>query len=222
MKTIDIKGTTITIDAAGCQTEIVDQIRDQDGNYMIALKGNQGTLHDEAQNFFAQAEEVGYFEVECAVSTNSEKGHGRIETRKIVVTNQLEWLDAKVKNRWRDLNSLIEVTCRRGIKGKISEEKHYYISNLILSPEKAGVASRGHWGIENHLHWTMDVGFLEDASQAASGHTAENLALFRRMAHNLIKADLGGTRGVAKSRRQAAWDDDYTVRVLSRLFTEKV
>ncbi len=222
LKTIDIKGATVTIDAAGCQTEITDQIRDQDGNYMIALKGNQGTLHDEAQNFFAQAEEVGYSEAECIVSTSCEKGHGRIEERKVVVTSQLEWLDAKIKSRWRDLNSLIEVTCRREIKGKISEEKRCYISNLILGSKQAGDAVRGHWGIENHLHWTMDVVFLEDASQAATGHAAENLAVFRRMAHNLIKADLGGTRGVAKSRRQAAWDDDYAIRVLSRIFGEKV
>jgi predicted transposase YbfD/YdcC len=222
LKTIDIKGAMVTIDAAGCQTGITDQIRDQNGDYMIALKGNQGTLHDEAQNFFAQAEEVGYAEAECVVSTSCEKGHGRIEERKVVVTNQLEWLDAKVKDRWRDLNSLIEVTCRREIKGKISEEKRYYISNLILGSEKAGNAARSHWGIENHLHWTMDVVFLEDASQASTGHAAENLAVFRRMAHNLITADLGGTRGVAKSRRQAAWNDDYAVRLLSRIFEGKV
>ena len=222
LQTIDVKGATVTLDAAGCQTEIVDRIRDQGGNYIIALKGNQGILHDEAQNFFTQAEEAGYAEAECVVSTSSEKGHGRIEERKIVVTSQLEWLDAKIRGRWRDLSSLIEVTCHREVKGKTSEEKRCYISNLVLSPKKAGDAIRSHWGIENHLHWTMDVIFLEDASRASAGHTAENLAVFRRMAHNLIKADLGGTRGVAKSRRQAAWDDDYAIRVLSRLFQTKV
>ena len=93
---------------------------------------------------------------------------------------------------------------------------------MILSPEKAGKAIRGHWGIENHLHWTMDVVFFEDASRAATGHAAENLAIFRRMAHTLIKEDLGGNRGVVKSRRQAAWNDDYAIRLLSRVFGWKV
>jgi predicted transposase YbfD/YdcC len=221
LKTIDIKGATITIDAAGCQTEIVDEIRNQDGNYIIALKGNQGTLRDEAENFFSQAEDVGYAEAGCTISTGIEKGHGRIEERKVAITNQLEWLDEKVKSRWRDLKSLIEVTSLRDIKGIISKEKRYYISNLILDPEKAGTAVRSHWHIENHLHWTMDVIFSEDASQAATGHTAENLSIFRRMAHNLIKTALGGTRGVAKSRRQAAWSDDYAIHILSMLFQQK-
>ena len=93
----------------------------------------------------------------------------------------------------------------------------------MIDPKIAGSVVRSHWGIENHLHWTMDVVFREDASQAATGHAAENLAVFRRMALNLIKADLGGgTRGVAKSRRKAAWDDDYAVCILSRIFVEKM
>jgi len=99
LKTIDIKGATITIDAAGCQTDIVDDIRRQDGNYLIALKGNQGTLHGEAENFFAQAAEAGYEEAECVVATGVEKGHGRIEERKVVVTNQLDWLDDTTRNK---------------------------------------------------------------------------------------------------------------------------
>lgn len=117
---------------------------------------------------------------------------------------------------------MVEVTSRREVKGKISEEKRYYISNMSLTPQKAGEAVRSHWGIENHVHWTMDVVFAEDASQAAAGHTAENLAIFRRMAHAVIREELGGNRGVAKSRRQAAWNDDYTVRLLSRIFNWKV
>jgi predicted transposase YbfD/YdcC len=222
LKTIDIGGALITIDAAGCQTEIAAQIRSQGGNYMLALKGNQGLLYDEVQNFFIQAEEVGYAEAECITSSSSEKGHGRIEERRAVVADQLDWLDPKIKAKWKDLSSLIKITCSRDIKGKVSNEKRYYISNLILSPEEAARGSRGHWGIENHLHWTMDVVFAEDASQAATGHAAENLALFRRIAHSLIIEDLGGPRGIAKSRRKAAWDDDYAIRILSKLFEEKV
>ena len=101
-------------------------------------------MHAEAENFFAQAAEAGYEEAECTVATEVEKGHGRIEERRVVVTNQLDWLDEKTKNKWRDLSSLIEITSRREVKGKISEEKRCYISNMILTPKKAGKAIRSH------------------------------------------------------------------------------
>ncbi len=121
------KGVTFTIDAAGCQTAIVDKIRDGDGNYVLALKGNQGILRDEAENFFTQARSVGHQEAGCQVVSSTEKGHGKIEEREIVVINQLDWLESKSK--WRDLTSLIEVTSRRTVGDKTSEEQRYYILN---------------------------------------------------------------------------------------------
>lgn len=213
---IDIKGVTFTIDAAGCQTAIVDKIRDGDGNYVLALKGNQGTLRDEAENFFTQARSVGHQEAGCQMASSIEKGHGRIEEREIVVINQLDWLESKSK--WRDLTSLIEVTSRRTVGDKTSEEQRYYISNLVLTPERAGAVIRSHWSIENHLHWNMDVNFKEDASLAATGNAAENLAALRRLASTMIRIDLGGIRGTAQRRRQAMWDDSWTLKLLSRIF----
>ena len=214
---IDVKGANVTIDAAGCQKEIAKKIREKEGDYILALKGNQGTLHAEAENFFMQAEDVGFAEdTYCITSTTLEKGHGRIEERKVVVTNNLDWLD--LRGEWADIKSMIQVISRRICQGKESIEKRYYISSKEWSPEEAGRAIRCHWSIENHLHWSMDVVFCEDLSLANTGHAAENLAMFRRMGQALIKQEVGGTIGIAKKRREAAWDDTTALRILGHLF----
>ncbi len=216
LDSIDIHNATITIDAAGCQTDIVEKIRTCEGNYVIALKGNQGTLLAEAENFFTQAREVSYEGAHCASLTIREKGHGRIEERQVVVTHELDWLDCRTK--WKDLNSLIEVTSKRTINDATTEAKRYYISNLRPTPEQAARFIRSHWCIENHLHWNMDVNFEEDASLAAVGHAPENLGALKRLASTLIRIDLGGIRGTADRRRRAAWDDSWTLRLLSKIF----
>lgn len=213
---LDLTNATVTIDAAGCQRDITDKIRDAGGNYMIALKGNQGTLHAEAVNFFTQAREVRYEDADCKASSSCEKGHGRIEEREVVVTSQLDWLDCRVN--WKDLKSLIQITSRRTVKGKTTEEKRYYISSLELSPKRAGEIVRSHWSIENRLHWNMDVNFCEDAMLATAGNAAENLAGLKRLISTMIRIDLGGIRGTAQRRRQAAWDDSWTLKLLSRIF----
>jgi predicted transposase YbfD/YdcC len=220
LEKLDLKGATVTIDAAGCQTTIVEKIREGEGNYLIALKGNQGTLYAEAKCFFQQARAVDYLEADCKTSSNYEKGHGRIEERQVVVTNQLDWLECRSK--WKDLTSLIEVTSLRTMKGETTEAKRYYISNLDYTPQLALNDTRSHWSIENHLHWTMDVNFKEDATLAATGHAGENLAILKRLAGTLIRIDLGGVLGTAKRRRQAAWDDSWTLKLLSRIFEIKL
>lgn len=214
---LDLTHATVTIDAAGCQTDIVKKIRDNGGNYVIALKGNQGILQAEANNFFMQAKDVEEHEADCKSFLSLEKGHGRIEEREIVVTCQLDWL--KCKPKWQDLNSLIEVTSRRTIKNKTTEARRFYISNLKLTPEQAGEFIRSHWSIENRLHWNMDVNFGEDSSLAATGNAAENLAALKRLAGTMIRIDLGGVLGTAQRRRQAKWDDSWTLRLLSRIFS---
>ena len=216
LDTLDIRNATITIDAAGCQKGIVEKIRKGEGNYFIALKGNQGTLRDEAENFFVQAKDACYEGANCQTESNVEKGHGRIEERQIVVTSELYWLNCKSK--WKDLTSLVEVTSRRTIKGKTSEERRYFISNLRLTAAQAGRLARSHWSVENHLHWNMDVNFCEDTCLASAGNAAENLAALRRLASTMIRIDLGGIRGTAERRRQAMWDDSWTLRLLSRIF----
>lgn len=216
LASLDLSNATVTIDAAGCQTAIADKIRDGGGDYVIALKGNQGTLHAEADNFFKQAKEVGYEDADCKISSSCEKGHGRIEERVVAVTNQLGWLECKAN--WKDLKSLIEITSRRTVKGKTTEERRFYISSLEPTPELGGSIVRSHWTIETRLHWNMDVNFCEDANLATSGNTAENLAALKRLTSTMIRMDLGGTRGTAQRRRQAAWDDSWTLKLLSRIF----
>lgn len=216
LESLDLTGAVVTVDAAGCQTAIVNQIREREGDYLIALKGNQGILHAEVVNFFTQAREAGYEEAGCYTSVSCEKGHGRIEERQVAVTSQLDWLDRKAN--WKDLTSLIEVTSRRTIAGKTTEERRYYISSLNLSPERAGELVRSHWTIENRLHWNMDVNFCEDASLVNTGHAAENLAILRRLTSTMIRIDLGEVKGTAQRRRQATWDDSWTLRLLSRIF----
>lgn len=216
LESLDLTNATVTIDAAGCQTDIADKIRNKGGNYMIALKGNQSTLHAEAKNFFMQAREAEYEDANCKTSSSCEKGHGRIEERKVAITSQLEWLECR--ENWKDLKSLIEITSRRTVKGKTTEERRFYISNLELSPEEAGRIVRSHWTIETRLHWNMDVNFCEDANLATSGNTTENLAALKRLTSTMIRIDLGGTRGTAQRRRQAAWDDSWTLKLLSRIF----
>lgn len=217
---IDVKGAHITIDAAGCQRNIAQKIVEKGGDYTLTLKANQGGLRAEAENFFTQAAAVGFSdETRCQSFTTLEKGHGRIEERSIVVTHDLDWLPQLPL--WAGLQSLVEITSTRICQGNTSVEKRYYISSQKYSAEEAGRVVRSHWGIENGLHWCMDVVFCEDASQANVRHAAENLATFRRMALSLIRQDVGGRSGVAQRRRAAAWDDRHAIRILCRLFADK-
>lgn len=220
LNVVDVKNAIVTIDAAGCQKKIVEKIVDQGGDYVIALKGNQGTLHAEAENFFNQAREVSYEDTGCLIGKTIEKGHGRLETREVVIARDLEWLESQ--KEWAKLTAMIEVTAHRETKGKISQEKRYYITSLDVTAEKGGSLVRGHWGIENHLHWSMDCVFKEDDCGVSVGHAPENLALFRRMGQSLIQTDIGGAKGVAEKRRQAGWDDNYMVHLLGILVRQPV
>ena len=218
LKVIDIKDALVTIDAAGCQKKICLLIRDLGGHYCIALKRNQGTLYAEAENFFTQARAVDYEEVPCNRSSASNKGHGRIETREVVVTNDLSWLDCK-KN-WKDLTTLIEVKSIRTIKGKTTEDFRYYISSKNMTAKNASTGIRSHWSVENNLHWALDVLFDDDGLSANRGHAAENLGLFRRMAYCLLKQDTAKGRGLASQQRKAMWNDDYVLEILGRFIKQ--
>lgn len=220
LDTIDIKGAIVTIDAAGCQKEIVKKIIEKQGDYVLALKGNQGILHAEAINYFSQARDVNYEDTDCDVFRTFDKGHGRIEERQVVVINNLSWL--RLRSEWSDIKSMIEVASTRHCQSKTSTEKRYYISSKKWSPEEVNQIIRSHWSIENHLHWCMDVIFYEDASLANVMNAAENLAMFRRIAQALLKQDVGGNAGIAKRKREAAWDDTCVLRILGHLFRTDV
>lgn len=213
LKMLTVKGNVITIDAMGCQKEIVKQIREKEGDYVIALKGNQGSLHAEAENFFQQATEVAPEESGCDYASSTEKNRGRIEERQIWSCTP-DWLSTEQLEGWIDLKTLVCVKSTRTHKDKTSHEFRYYISSLQSRAERLGQIVRAHWGVENKLHWHLDVSFGEDLCKVRTDHAAENFSLGKKMALNLLKADTTEKLGVPNKRKLAGWSPEYLLKIL--------
>ena len=204
---LDIAGAIVTIDAMGCQKKIARQIIQQEGDYVLSLKGNQGHLHDDVITYFTST-----LSPEPALQT-IDGDHGRIETRTVRVTDDITWL--KERHSWPGLRSIIAVTAKRELDNKVSEETRYFLSSLSAdSPGKLAHAVRAHWAIENNLHWVLDVAFDEDSNRARKGHSAANLAIIRHIALNLIKREKTSKVGVKTKRLKAGWDNTYLLKVI--------
>ena len=204
---LDIAGTVITIDAMGCQKKIAQQIVQQDGDYVLSLKGNQGKLHEDVATYFTSS-----LSPEAAIVT-VDGGHGRIETRVIRVADEITWL--KERHAWVGLQSIIAVTATRESGSKVTEETRYFISSLSANnPAKLEHAVRAHWAIENNLHWVLDIAFDEDSNRTRKGHSAANLAIIRHIALNLIKKEKTSKVGVKTKRLKAGWNNDYLLRII--------
>ena len=204
---LDIAGAVITIDAMGCQKKIAQQIVEQGGDYVLSLKGNQESLHEDVVTYFTSP-----LSPEAARAT-VDGGHGRIETRTVRVTGEIAWL--KERHSWAGLQSIIEVTATRESENKITEETRYFISSLSANnPNKLEHAVRAHWAIENNLHWVLDIAFDEDSNRTRKGHSAANLAIIRHIALNLIKKEKASKVGVKTKRLKAGWDNDYLLRII--------
>lgn len=214
LKMLTIKGNIITIDAMGCQKEIIKQIREQEGDYVIALKGNQGTLHAEAENFFRQAMDVTPNEAGCDFSSSIEKNRGRIEERQIWTCSLEEWIDPEQLENWIDLKTLVCIKSIRTHKGKTTQQLRYYMSNLSSDSKRVGQIVREHWGVENKLHWHLDVSFGEDLCKIRTDHAAENFSLVKKMALGLLKADTSEKLGVPNKRKLAGWSPEYLLKIL--------
>lgn len=213
LEQIDIRGAVITSDAMGCQKNIAEKICDNGADYVLALKGNQGLLADEVENYFTQAEAINFEDMECDAVGSEENAHGRIDRREVYVTEDLDWLPQK--DEWKNLKSIIMIKSERFLShNQSSAEKRYYISSLPADGVKVGQIIRKHWGIENNLHRQLDVNFAEDGSVANTGHAAENLAIFRRLALNI----LGSGKGLLERRKKAAWNEDYLTEVVMKFF----
>jgi predicted transposase YbfD/YdcC len=206
---LDLEGALVTIDAMGCQKEIAEQIVEQGGDYVLAVKENQPKLYAEIEQLDEAARANDYAGVSnCCVEETS---HGRQELRACWVLTDLGELGEGAK--WPDLKSVIVVVRDRTVGDKNVCEKHYYISSRKLSAKKFLPVVRGHWGIENSLHWVLDVVFDEDRSRVRKDHGPENFALLRRMALSVIKAE--ESKGSIRGKRQTAgWNNDFLEKIL--------
>jgi predicted transposase YbfD/YdcC len=211
---LEVSGCIVTIDAMGCQREIAKKIRAKDADYVLALKGNQGTLFDDAQRLFDQARETDF--ENCDSYRTEEQGHGRSEIRECWSLSDPDCLSS-IQNLadWQDLQTVIMVRSERCLGGKQSQETRYYISSLEGDAKQGLRAVRGHWGIENKLHWVLDIAFREDDSRIRKGNGAQNFAVLRHIALNLLKQEKTAKCGIKAKRRKAGWDVEYLTKVLN-------
>lgn len=215
LELLDITGSIVTIDAMGCQTKIVEKITDKGADYLIGLKGNQGTLNEDVRLFF----ENGIHKAKFFTTSKSDKGHGRIETRACSVSEDIDWLK-RLHPKWKKLKSVIEIKSKREIKGKIATETRYYISSLQAHPDKILSVVRQHWGVENKLHWVLDVSFNDDQCRIRKGNAPRNIAIIKKTVLNLlqiIKKDMPRV-SLKAMRKLAGWDYNFMDSVLMAKF----
>ena len=213
LKLIDIKNCTITIDAIGCQREVATQIIEAAGDYILAVKANQGYLYNGLISLFQKAKEQNYNAMVFSKDETIDGDHGRIETRCYTVLPLMYAFSFKEK--WRGLQSFIKVESKREINNRISVENRYYISSLKPDAKKIGDGIRGHWSIENSLHWCLDVIFNEDECRIRTGHAPENIALIRRFVLSLLKKETTFKGGLRRKQRNALMDNEYLTRILA-------
>ena len=211
LRALELAGCIVTADALHCQKGIAREIIEADADYVLALKGNQGTAFTEVKSFLDDAVQRNKTHLVSAQTVDKE--HGRHEVRRYWQSEQLDWFADR--EAWEGLKSVGVVEARRTVQGQESVERRYYLSSLSADAAKFARAVRGHWGVENGLHWVLDVVFGEDQSRARSGHAAENLAATRRMAVNLLRRDKTCKRSLKGKLMRAAIDPNYLKRILT-------
>lgn len=212
---LDIKGHIITIDAMGCQVNIANQILQKEGDYIFALKGNQGTLNDDIRTYLEDNDVL----KNIKSHTDYDKGHGRIETRKCFVSADVDWLQ-KLHPHWNSIKSIIRIDSTREINQKSTTQTRYYISSLSASANKCLAAIRSHWAIENNLHWVLDMSFGEDSSRIRKENAPQIMAIIRHVALNLLQMTKNKMKrqSIKRLRKQAGWDDN----ILYSILTQKI
>ena len=219
LRVLEIKGCIVTLDAMGCQKDIAAKITDKQADYVLALKGNHATVHTEVKEFFDDAVPFCATVCEDTVAPGTmdffqtiEKNHGRTETRRYWHSTDIGWFEDKPL--WKGLCSFGMVESIRCLKAKNTIERRYYLCSLPLGAKRLAKAVRGHWGIENNLHWSLDVTFGEDSSRARTKYAAQNMATLRRIALNLIKKTPANKCSQRQRRILAALDRQYLMRLL--------
>ena len=217
LRTLDLAGAIVTIDAAGCQVENATIIREQGGHYLLAVKGNQPSLSDAVQAVFADACERDFVGVAAGGHEAVEDAHGRRDERYVTVIPD----PAGIPPDWPDVAAVVQVNREREVGGQRTSTTHYYLTSYPGTAAALADFIRGHWGIENGLHWVLDVVFREDDSRVRSGHAGANLAMIRRVAVSLLRR-APGKRTTPTKRLKAGWDDDYLLQVLQGITAEVV
>jgi predicted transposase YbfD/YdcC len=203
---LTIKGAIIPIDAMGCQREIAAKILEKEADYVLALKGNQGTLRDDVEEFFDVQKANEYGDCHPSRHHTIEKSHGRIETRIVSAIDDISWLTER--HPWCGLKSIVMLESRREFADKTEGEFRFYVTSLAANAERIGATVRAHWGIENGLHWVMDMVFRDDACRIRKNHAPANFATIKHMASNLLRR-APGKDSLRVRRKTAAWDDDF-------------
>ena len=212
LDTLLLRGCIVTIDAMGCRKKIAQKIMDRDGQYLLALKGNQSTLAEEVEEAFIDADARGYDGMESDYFETSERGHGRIERRRYRTLTDLEGLGQSGK--WAGLDMIGMVESQRTQDDKTSTECRYFIGSIGKDARRFATAARAHWGVENDLHWSLDVSFREDESRVRDRNAAENFAVLRHIALGLLKNEKTAKVGIKTKRLMAGWDDRYLAKLL--------
>jgi len=210
----DLEECIVTADAMGCQKGIAKAILAQKADYVLAVKENQKTLYTDLIGLFQEAEKVQYRHVAHDYCQTTDKGHGRIEIRRCWVITDEVYLHYLASLKWPGLRAIAMVVGERQVGDKITTAVRYYISSLPGSARTMLRAVRRHWGIENSLHWVLDIAFREDKSRVRVGHAAENLSIIRRIALNLLKREKTVKVGIKVKRQMAGWDQAYLLKVL--------
>ena len=206
-----IEGAIVTIDAMGCQRDIARTILDKKADYVLALKGNQGTLREDVELFAAEQKAKDFKDAAVSRHTAVDGDHGRIETRTTTVIHDIAWLQ---DHQWPGLTSVVMIESTRETDAKSEQETRFYITSLELPAERIGPIVRSHWAIENSLHWVMDMVFRDDECRVRTHNAPANFTTLKHMSHNLIRR-APGRNSLRVRRKLAAWDDDFLASLIA-------
>jgi len=213
LEELEVTGAVVTIDAMGCQKAIASKIVERGANYILSVKENQPTLREDLGEYFGWAQSDPQEQKQLEAYEQIEKGHGRIVKRRTVISREVSW--CTWRQEWVNLSTLIMVERKVIFRDRESHETLYFISDLTGNAEAFGRMIRGHWAIENNLHWMLDVSFREDASLIHAGFAAQNLSLVRKIALACLKRDKSKKIGVKAKQKVAGWDNSFALSLIS-------